>query len=335
MAVVFAKLRDGEYFGPNSSSLLISPPSYNCRRRHVKCNENKPSCGGCAKIGQECVYPPVRQARQSDIRSSVGARHSGAINNGSGTENSRGSGNSKLDENEKLDAQQPPQSNDDGNAPVPWSPSPGPQNAPFQRPTSVPAPNSVHPHNRNSNDASMSDLHIPQHLNSQKQDMQDASAHVNMTAQDGATSTTSSTANVENATAIWVDLLLKDAAAHSFDLGDFGLESDVFNLLSTPLMAQSPIGSPPAPDNPRANSFDRETSLTSNIYLLERVPSLSHHQRLEKQVWHSEMPLRISPHDHIIFRNFVRNTSLWMDLFDPKRPFSSHVPHLAVCCTGL
>lgn len=216
---------------------------------------------------------------------------------------------------------------------MPWSPSPSAQNPSYQPPASVPTPNMfVHPVNGSGGDDTlMGSPHIHEHLGEQPQQIQDPSARINTTAQDGAGSTASSTANVENATAIWVDLLLKDAAAHNFDIGNFGLESGVANLLASPSMVQSPVMSPPAPTNSMRRSLDVDTSLTSNPYLLERAPSLSQHQRFEKQAWHSEIPLRISPHEHLVFQNFVRNTSLWMDLFDSKRPFATHVPHLAVC----
>lgn len=43
--------------------------SITCRKRHLKCDEAKPSCGLCAKSGQTCLYSPDFKANSSSTES--------------------------------------------------------------------------------------------------------------------------------------------------------------------------------------------------------------------------------------------------------------------------
>lgn len=253
----------------------------------------------------------------------------------SGKDEDGGSDDDDEYHHEQLDDGQAPQPPTGDSGTAPWVQTPDAEHhLSFQPPTSVPTPVFIP---NGDDEMLLRNLGIHQQPNGQGQDTHDTAAHLGTRAHDGGPgSTTSSTANIENATAVWVDLLLKDAAAHNFDIGSFGLEPSVPNLLSSPPVASSPAISAPTPDG-GALQHGHQSGLafgasptTVNPYLRERVPALSRHQRFEKQAWQTETPLRISPHEHLIFQNFVRNTSLWMDLFDSKRPFATHVPHLAV-----
>ncbi|KAF2209291.1 hypothetical protein CERZMDRAFT_47195 [Cercospora zeae-maydis SCOH1-5] len=55
----------------------------------------------------------------------------------------------------------------------------------------------------------------------------------------------------------------------------------------------------------------------------------------ERQQWQAARPIQLKDHEFDIFHSFVSETSLWIDLFDPTRHFSTLVPHLALHNEGL
>lgn len=55
----------------------------------------------------------------------------------------------------------------------------------------------------------------------------------------------------------------------------------------------------------------------------------------ERQFWQAQEPVQLKDHEYDIFHRFVTGISLWIDLFDPFKHFSTFVPHLALCNEGL
>jgi hypothetical protein len=55
----------------------------------------------------------------------------------------------------------------------------------------------------------------------------------------------------------------------------------------------------------------------------------------ERQFWQSTEPIQLKDHENVIFQRFVNGVSLWIDLFDPLKHFSTFVPHLALRNEGL
>lgn len=55
----------------------------------------------------------------------------------------------------------------------------------------------------------------------------------------------------------------------------------------------------------------------------------------ERDYWRSQEPIALQGHEHAMLERFVNGVSLWIDLFDPSRYFSSFVPHLALYNEGL
>ncbi|EGP91883.1 uncharacterized protein MYCGRDRAFT_67482 [Zymoseptoria tritici IPO323] len=55
----------------------------------------------------------------------------------------------------------------------------------------------------------------------------------------------------------------------------------------------------------------------------------------ERQFWQSTEPIRLKDHEFDIFQRFVTGVSLWIDLYDPMKHFSTLVPHLALHNEGL
>lgn len=55
----------------------------------------------------------------------------------------------------------------------------------------------------------------------------------------------------------------------------------------------------------------------------------------EREFWQAPEPIQLKDHEHDMFQRFVTGVSLWIDLFDPLKHFSTFVPHLALHNEGL
>jgi hypothetical protein len=55
----------------------------------------------------------------------------------------------------------------------------------------------------------------------------------------------------------------------------------------------------------------------------------------EQQFWQSPEAIQLKDHEYDMFQRFVTGVSLWIDLFDPLKHFSTFVPHLALHNEGL
>ena len=55
----------------------------------------------------------------------------------------------------------------------------------------------------------------------------------------------------------------------------------------------------------------------------------------ELNLWQAQEPIQLEGHEFDMFRRFVSEISLWIDLFDPLKHFSTFVPHLALHNEGL
>lgn len=119
-------------------------------------------------------------------------------------------------------------------------------------------------------------------------------------------------ASLENATAIWVDLLLQDAAMQEFEFSSINLEPEGVVLLSNSAIQSPAIGRFPQKKSGEPLS---PAPCTSNPYLQERVPDLSDYQQIEKQTWSLATPLHILPDEHVVFRNFVEHISQWASAY--------------------
>ncbi|OHW91843.1 catalytic activity [Colletotrichum incanum] len=153
-----------------------------------------------------------------------------------------------------------------------------------------------------------------------------------VTPHDAAQTSSSFGVNLDNATAIWVDLLLQDAAMQEFDFSNLNFEAEGIGLFGS-----SVVQSPAVGRSSQKNAADdpSPTPCTSHPYLHERVQNLDEYQILEKQAWKAPDPLCLLSHEHILFQNFVQHVSRWMDLFEPKCPFGTLVPQLAMRNAGL
>ncbi|RMY76530.1 hypothetical protein D0863_01857 [Hortaea werneckii] len=55
----------------------------------------------------------------------------------------------------------------------------------------------------------------------------------------------------------------------------------------------------------------------------------------ERHYWQASEPVQLNGEEHEVFHYFVTSLSLWIDLFDPMKHFSTFVPHLALRNQGL
>ncbi|KAL0934769.1 Zn(II)2Cys6 transcription factor [Colletotrichum truncatum] len=287
-----------------------------CRRRHVKCDEKKPVCSGCERTKHHCTYDPPRPPNRQQARV-LNQRHK---------------------QSENSNALRQPRSTPDAQSDSPSEPTNLPLAA---KPTDEqPQPSTSELLSNIIIDGGVVTGNSPtlannEVLNFQQESPVQVSTEATSTSITPHASTTTSSsfgANLENATAIWVDLLLQDAAIQELDLANFDVDTESFNVLGSSVV-KSPVVRRPLPR--LAENGSPPTPCTSNSYLLERDSNLNDFHQFEKQNWYSKNALQISRHEHNVFQNFVKHISLWMDFFDPKRPFGTHVPQLAMHNIGL
>ncbi|CCF39936.1 hypothetical protein CH063_10637 [Colletotrichum higginsianum] len=270
-----------------------------CRRRHVKCDEKKPVCGGCERTKRTCAYSGPSQSRSPSpspsgrppvINDVTGQISSPLTTGGEPGEPllatatlASGNPSGDVSRDERIHASY--------NDAVASAPALQPQSA-------VPS-------------------------------AEDPPCTTGATPHDPALTSSSLGANLENATAIWVDLLLQDASMQQLDFSGLNFQADAVDLFGSSVVVHSPAVGRSSQNN--TGDGPSPTLYTSHPYLHERAPNLDEYQRLEKQAWKSASPLPILPQEHKVFQNFV----LHMDLFEPSRPFGTLVPQLAMRNVGL
>lgn len=288
-----------------------------CRRRHVRCDEVKPACGGCARRQADCVYLAPRQSLDpipdsSSSSSTVRAtRSSRALSSADTSSVQVGTTTSSHDVSTS------------GTIP---SPTPAP-------PSSSQLP-SLSAEEYSASSCPAVELQPPE-----------------------ITSEKSCLTASESPTAQWLGLLLEDALRQEgFIPGIQQFETEGFDIFGNS-RAQSPAAAPrtalpsdgtkssrtlvtdcyqtPASrfgDSLLGTSPGRlEASLaapsrsmistapegspqitTHNSSLQERIPRLGRHQLSERQVWHSLEVIELLPREQVIFRHFVQTISQWV-----------------------
>lgn len=98
------------------------------------------------------------------------------------------------------------------------------------------------------------------------------------------------------------------------------------------------VADPRRPIGPPHNGFAEGVALQNPSKLLQ-ISALSPHPLNadgdERQFWQAAEPVQLKDHEFDIFQRFVTGVSLWIDLFDPRKYFSTFVPHLAMRNEGL
>lgn len=280
--------------------------SSTCRRRRVKCDERKPSCGNCVKSKRSCLY-----ATQHDDAEETGTSESIQPEESPTAQRSSRSGEGLTTGHVLSPNQQAYQDTGD------YSESAA-QNAdtPF--------------HNGMASQSFLGDLstwtspgyHQSPRLDNLPNNIS-ADAHRDMApmistpelhpslSETAAVRTAVSTgSNVETATARWLGLLIGDVAADGL-LPEIAMDSagiDIFGNSTIPT-ATSDVGQP--------WSHHRSSTLP-NPALIERFIKLGGHEILEKQAWHSEKMIELLSHEKLLFQSFVRYISCWVRDSSPQ-----------------
>ncbi|KAI0894733.1 fungal-specific transcription factor domain-containing protein, partial [Annulohypoxylon nitens] len=296
-----------------------------CRRRRVKCDELKPNCRKCIKSKQECTYslPPPQRHQQHDI-AIVNERSSKSPEISVVEENAQPSTASTIRDDSVSQEQSTycvtTEAPEQTWGTINTSPY---QNELFSTPINEPEFDTP---------LQIRSTWLTQREPSVAPDLSPESSHLNPNA--SSTIITHPTvlinSNIETATAKWLDLLIGDAAADDGLLPDLDPGSTSVDIFGNPIMH-----SPSSDANRRGSIGHSETSHASNPFLQERYIKLGGDQLLEKQAWHSKEPLKLLPQEKYLFQSFVRHISCWMDFFDPKKPFGTFVPRLALHNVGL
>lgn len=122
----------------------------------------------------------------------------------------------------------------------------------------------------------------------------------------------SSRANVDNATSIWVDLLIHDAALQADHLNNVDINFEGIGVLDDSLVespdhfGNGPTGAYSVPDEAG------QSPASSNPLLRERTTSVVAFEALEKNEWHSASPISLTPSEVVLFQHFVRELSQWV-----------------------
>jgi hypothetical protein len=122
----------------------------------------------------------------------------------------------------------------------------------------------------------------------------------------------------------WLDLLAADAALNGFSLEP----SPAAHVDEGPIATASPAAARGVEQPDRMAPLgpgDRE--------LLRPRPSVL--PRAEQKSWQVDTDILLNDHDAMLFRNFAERSSLWLDLLDPHKHFSTYAIRLALRNPGL
>ncbi|KAH9217938.1 hypothetical protein DL95DRAFT_434513 [Leptodontidium sp. 2 PMI_412] len=309
-----------------------------CRRRHVKCDENRPHCDRCRKGNQTCIYADPHGAKPPPSPPSVNRQPSAPL-----SEAHLG----RLSDLQQRTPSVPPWPNSPEQAMVFQAGQPAPSEAGRASITSVPSDR----HNSQSSLGQRAPSQIDYLLNApslppdtpQQQIMSPelsshngASFSLKSGEQNAVARPGSSQPTFNVAISRWFDMLVGDSV---FENGipdiDPGMD-DGYNMGTSREQNRtsfSYIGSfqgSPADGNSIQGA---SPCSSSSPQLLER--NFSMNSIAEKVRWQAPAPIELSQYELFIFRNFVQRISLWIDLFDPTQSFSTFVPHLALRNVGL
>ncbi|KAK7902430.1 hypothetical protein LTR67_002075 [Exophiala xenobiotica] len=301
-----------------------------CRKRHLKCDEVKPSCGLCAKSGRTCTYLEPSTRRVNTASNTEGEEVDESMRSPSTTSNASvsymeggaetrpeslwrntfdrgqdGDGNPASSENPEEVLQ--PSANDVQGM------------APQQEYHTQPGSAHLAPQDNN------------EHLGRTFQHQPFQAAEYTGPSPDTATEFSHGSL-VDVATARWFGMLASDA--------EIGITSP---KELAPFQNQYPTS---------ASLFEGTNSWTTAVdgslaantndevgWATQRIPGLSPlaagQDGLECAMWKSASALTLKRHEQHLLEVFVNRISQWMDLFDPFRHFCTLVPRLALFNVGL
>ncbi|KAH7357202.1 hypothetical protein BKA65DRAFT_222572 [Rhexocercosporidium sp. MPI-PUGE-AT-0058] len=308
-----------------------------CRRRHVKCDENRPHCDRCRKGNQTCIYADPHAAQPPSPQ----------ITNGQSSALLKGVGQLQHSDLQQRIPSVPPWPNPPEQALAFQAGQPAPSEVGRASVTSAPSDR----HNSQSSLGQRAPSQIDYLLNAPLLPSDTAQQHTMSPAMsDHASTSFSLKSNEQNSVARsissqptfnvaisrWFDMLVGDSALEN-GTPDTDIGMDDRSKPGTP-REQHRTSFPHMRSfqgSPTDGSYVQGSSpcYSSSPHLLERNSPMN--SAAEKLRWQAPAPIELSPYELVIFRNFVERISLWIDLFDPSQSFSTFVPHLALRNVGL
>ncbi|RDW81187.1 Zn(II)2Cys6 transcription factor [Aspergillus mulundensis] len=286
-----------------------------CRKRHLKCDEAKPICGPCAKVGRQCDYtqsscppadPPVEdEAIEPSADTEATAPFLSSIHDTSINESP------DLTSHEQTDP-----------TVLPWANHSQPALHPLDQLAAIVAIDHSSTFASNIPTSSQYPSDIPHSVSS---------------------SIESPGPTINAAAVRWFDLLANDAVRETPQISsiigygqDVLEETDVSQI--TPLQRATRIVDRTHVDDDTVQpglSSEQSTGnaiqLEQNVHAINSPTSAS----LEERLWQAQETIQLLPHEYTLFENFVQRVSPWIDIFDPTSKFSTFVPHLAMRNAGL
>ncbi|KAL2401083.1 hypothetical protein ABEF95_010139 [Exophiala dermatitidis] len=300
---------------PRGRGLRTRTGCMTCRKRHLKCNEEKPICGPCARSNHTCVYadPTPIQSSSKSTSNSAPSSVEQQDRNRSRTASIDRQDTPRLLERISSGSVQDNHSHANSGFPG-WDD----QNSISQHdsPRSGAGPVST------AGDVSPSATHL-------RSLMQPCVS--SQTAY--AVSSPEAGPMAEAAIEKWFGLLAGDADFEdepSF-LGSLGR---LHGQNGKQVLPNYEMSSGVRPFNGSLNSSMSGLRLETARTASHQIP-YSHPVPPDSHLWQSTAALTLKPHEIAIFNHFVTRVSLWIDLFDPIRHFSTYVPHLAMHNVGL
>ncbi|PVH79520.1 hypothetical protein DL98DRAFT_560777 [Cadophora sp. DSE1049] len=309
-----------------------------CRRRHVKCDENRPHCDRCRKGNQTCIYADPHAAQPQSSRT-ANRQPSAPLPE---------SHQRQLSDIQQRTPSVPPWPNSLEQAMMYEPGQPAPSDTGRASVTSVPSERQNSQISLGQRAPSQIDYLLnapmptgntpqPQVLSSEMSNNNGTSFSLNSGEQGIVARSVSSQPTFNVAISKWFDMLVGDSV---FEDGipdiDAGMEEGYSmgtpreqNRATSFSYMGSFQGSPPEGSSVQGAS----PCSSSSPQLLERNFPLN--SLAEKLRWQAPAPIELSLYELFIFRNFVQRISLWIDLFDPTQSFSTFVPHLALRNIGL
>jgi hypothetical protein len=278
----------------NFADLLFS---ITCRKRHVKCDEGKPTCARCLKINQPCVYSSATEVSMSRIEESAqGQSHS--------------TSNALTYEPQREPA-----------APGWQQRSP---EQPMRFPQALSETGSGGPQENQNNKRHRTNSHSDYVMGSKHSDSPNqqvvsperisgyAPTPYSVGSNDSLIQRQAFQPTSNVAIAKWFEMLVGDAAFEN-GLPGFGVELDSFNGLP-PSIDQEGNNIPPL--RTESGSFDISTQqgdspASSSPQLLERNP-LGLDATSEKLRWQAPDVIELAPHEKVILNVFVQRISHWV-----------------------
>lgn len=320
---------------------LLAPYSITCRKRHLKCDEEKPACRQCTRNNKSCSYPTgaiaAVQGSVPDSQTSSTPHRGSPVETPSDDVDNR---NGDVEESRFIFQPHQPQSPQYGGAD---DIAVAEQEDRHRGHRQGELPSSRTPFGTSELQSSPIDTRRDSYTR------RNAEFHpttissgpelgISMSGYNQTSPLSTGAASWDQpigvATARWFGMLAGDA--------DIQLEPTIISETNNALDLDNDIS---ATGQHQFRSYVSEPRPIVNEIIpgVTQIPTVAISSKQQQQgrlqvdvsQWHSLQPLTLKSHEQALFDNFVTHISEWMDLFNAHRHFSSLVPRLALHNVGL